>query len=311
MDDSTRDSRPVLVIGATGTMGGATVAALLERGTAVRALVRRFSTTLDTRVEQVVGDLGDERAVRSALRGTRSALYISPHEDGETEFAERFARVSRDEHVRIVFCGVHVSRRRLSGRLSALAFAVMMPAYRAKLALSARLERDLPDAVMFSPGNFMDNDEWFLDELLTGTFPHPHRRCSRIAASDIGEACAIALDDPDFPAGTYDLTGSESFTGAECAAVWQQQLGRPVVYTGADAAEWDRVASLRLPDTRKGHDSRRSFALLGKVSVGVDAAALAATTRILGREPLRYEEYVRRTLLHMRATEAGAVTPAS
>lgn len=73
----------VLVMGATGTVGGATVSALLGRGAMVSAFVRdpdRALEKLGPDVDQRRGDLGDAASVRQALDGVGSVLLCSGHD---------------------------------------------------------------------------------------------------------------------------------------------------------------------------------------------------------------------------------------
>ena len=53
----------ILVTGATGNVGRAVVRALLERGTPVRALVRRQDAALPDWVQRAVADLDDPGSV--------------------------------------------------------------------------------------------------------------------------------------------------------------------------------------------------------------------------------------------------------
>src|SRR5262245_41804403 len=72
----------VLVTGATGDTGQATVDELLARGRAVRALAHRRddrSKKLEDRgVEVVYGDLRDFGQVRAALSGVQRAYFVYP-----------------------------------------------------------------------------------------------------------------------------------------------------------------------------------------------------------------------------------------
>ncbi len=72
----------ILVTGATGKTGKDTVKFLLERGQAVRAMVRtnddRSEALRKQGAEIVLGDLRNFESVRAALEGTRSAYFVFP-----------------------------------------------------------------------------------------------------------------------------------------------------------------------------------------------------------------------------------------
>lgn len=70
---------PILVLGATGHVGRATVEALVGRGARVRALVRDpASALLPAQVEVARGDLTDPSSVAEAVRGTRGVFLLWP-----------------------------------------------------------------------------------------------------------------------------------------------------------------------------------------------------------------------------------------
>ncbi|HXS16201.1 MAG TPA: NAD(P)H-binding protein, partial [Polyangiaceae bacterium] len=87
----TQDDSTILVVGATGTIGGAALRALLSQGARVRALVRSPARMQGMKgVEIMAGDLADPDAVTRALQGIQVALYVSPHEQSEEHLAETF-----------------------------------------------------------------------------------------------------------------------------------------------------------------------------------------------------------------------------
>ncbi|MTD15905.1 NAD(P)H-binding protein [Nakamurella sp. YIM 132087] len=291
--DITTNPRRILVTGATGTMGGAVLQALLDSNTPglqIRVLTRRpFAAPVG--VEAVVGDLTDREAVRRALTGVDAAFYVSPHEDAEVEMAQLFVDETRRQGVRIVFAGVHVSTRTLGGKLMMQFFKVIMKPYRPKLAIGTMIEKSCPDAVLISPSNFMDNDLTFVEDIAAGTFPTPLKRVNRIAASDIGAVAARALLDPAAMTGTVNICGPESLTGEQSAAIWSEALGHPVTYTGNDPQAWAQAADRRLAGGKKGQDWRNSYRLLSKVSAGTSAKELQRTTALLGRAPVDFRTW--------------------
>lgn len=73
-------SRPVLVTGATGFIGGRLVERLVAGGHAVRALVRcpdRMRPELRERVDLVVGSLEHPGALRRAMAGTATVFHLA------------------------------------------------------------------------------------------------------------------------------------------------------------------------------------------------------------------------------------------
>jgi uncharacterized protein YbjT (DUF2867 family) len=70
---------PVLVTGATGRVGRAVVAQLLDAGVPVRALTRRpAAAALPAAVEIVAGDLTVPDSLEAALQGAGSVFLLGP-----------------------------------------------------------------------------------------------------------------------------------------------------------------------------------------------------------------------------------------
>lgn len=84
----------ILVVGATGRLGGSIARALLDSGNTVRALVRDGSSFDDARAETVPGDLKDPDSLRKACQGAdvvvTTANAIAPrHAEDTIESVDR------------------------------------------------------------------------------------------------------------------------------------------------------------------------------------------------------------------------------
>src|SRR5437867_3599170 len=88
----------ILVVGATGLVGSATVRQLMTLGVPVRALVRsaeKAATIAGPGVETVVGNLEQPGSFDAALDGVTRALLISPLNPRQVEWQGNFVEAAR------------------------------------------------------------------------------------------------------------------------------------------------------------------------------------------------------------------------
>ncbi|NUP25724.1 MAG: NmrA family NAD(P)-binding protein [Nocardia sp.] len=245
------DSAPVLVTGATGRQGGATVRALRAAGVPVRALVRDRSTDRAAAVaalgaELVTGDLRDRDSVIRAARGARSVFSVQMPAltaagfDFAGEIAQATnlveaaaaAGVEQFVHSSVTGAGQHTETPGWAeGRWPAVA-----PSLDAKAAIQDRVRAaGFPRWTILKPGFFMEN---FLPSMaflfprgIEGglvTVLNPATRLSLVAADDIGRAAAAAVADPRrFDRVELELAG-EHLSMTEIAEVLSRTLGRPL-----------------------------------------------------------------------------------
>src|SRR5712672_221548 len=94
------NQQTVLVTGATGDTGGATVEQLLARGRRVRALAHRKDARSkrlqDLGVEVVFGDFLDLDAIRAAVQGVRHAYFCYPIRPGIIQATAYFAQAAKE-----------------------------------------------------------------------------------------------------------------------------------------------------------------------------------------------------------------------
>ena len=88
----------MLVVGATGQVGGAAVAELVKLRVSVRALVRSNDKGRDLAqpdVELCVGDLEDIHSLVAALRGVESVLLVSAIDPRQVELQGNLVATAR------------------------------------------------------------------------------------------------------------------------------------------------------------------------------------------------------------------------
>src|ERR1700722_16577299 len=217
----------VLVTGATGDTGRATIEELLTRGHKVRALAHgrdnRSEKLREQGVEVVFGDLLDFGQVRSALDGVQRAYFVYPIRPGILQATAYFAQAAKEAGVDGIVNMSQKSAREdakshaatdhwLSERIfdwSGLTVAHIRPTYFAEWLLYV--------APMIKAG---------LLHVPFGTGKH-----APIAALDQGRVIAGILEDPAPHKGKiYPLFGPVEYTYQETAQLLSRGLGKDVEY---------------------------------------------------------------------------------
>jgi NAD(P)H dehydrogenase (quinone) len=217
----------VLVTGATGDTGRATVDELLARGHRVRALAHRLderSKRLQERgVEVVYGDLLDLGQVKAALNGVQRAYFVYPIRPGILQATAYFAQAAKEAGVDGLVNMSQISAREdakshaatdhwLAERVfdwSGVTVAHIRPTYFAEWLLYL--------TPMIKAG---------LLHVPFGTGKH-----APIAAEDQARVIVGILEDPAPHAGEiYPLFGPVEFTYAEIAQVLSRVLKKDVQY---------------------------------------------------------------------------------
>jgi NAD(P)H dehydrogenase (quinone) len=217
----------VLVTGATGDTGRATVDELLARGHQVRALAHKpddRSKRLQERgVEVAFGDLLDFDQVRSALSGVQRAYFVYPIRPGILQATAYFAQAAKEANVDGIVNMSQISAREdakshaatdhwLAERVfdwSGVTVAHIRPTYFAEWLLYL--------APMIKAG---------LLHVPFGTGKH-----APIAAEDQARVIVGILEDPATHNGKiYPLFGPVEYTYQETAEVLSRVLGKRVEY---------------------------------------------------------------------------------
>ena len=96
----------ILITGATGRIGGATLQYLSGRSIALRALARspdKAAAIVPPEVETVIGDFAAPQSLDVALEGVDAALLVSPLDPQQVELQGRFIEAAkRAGHIHIV-----------------------------------------------------------------------------------------------------------------------------------------------------------------------------------------------------------------
>src|SRR5262249_16340942 len=217
----------VLVTGATGDTGRATVDELLARGHKVRALAHaqddRSRTLQERGVEVVFGDLLDFDQVRAALDGAQRAYFVYPIRPGILQATAYFAQAAKEARVDGI-----VNMSQVSARQSAKSHAATDHWFSERVFDWSGLT-----VAHIRPTYFA---EWLLylaPMIKLGLLhvPFGTGRHAPIAAEDQGRVIAGILEDPaPHKGGMYPLFGPVQYTYHQIPQGLGRTLGKRVEY---------------------------------------------------------------------------------
>lgn len=279
----------VLVTGAAGATGRATVTELRSRGVPVRALVHR----IDSRSEQlsklgaevIEGDLLDFLSVRSALEGIQRAYFLFPVIPGILQATGYFAQAASEVRLKSVVNMSQVTARReaeshasrdhwIAERLfdrSGVPVTHLRPTVFAEwlLYFAARIAKEGCLALPFGPV-----------------------KQAAIATEDLARVIVTILLDPGpHQKQIYSLYGAEQLTFAEMVEQMSEALDRPIRYQQVDFKVFERGLLASGADPFLAQHMR---AVASDHGNGLFAGINDLVERITGRKPTMIKEFISR-----------------
>jgi uncharacterized protein YbjT (DUF2867 family) len=214
----------ILVTGATGTVGTATVAALQAAGAPFRVGSRNplKAQTLGASVVEL--DWDRPATLEPAFAGVEKLFLLTPVSDREPEYGRAAVAAASRAGVR------HILKLSVIG-------ADLEPGMRI-----GRLHREAERAIegsgigwtMLRPNSYAQNfvNYYGVNPHKSGAVYLPHGRggSSWVDARDVGEVAARVLTEPGHEGKAYTLTGGETVATADAIAILAEALGRTFEY---------------------------------------------------------------------------------
>jgi uncharacterized protein YbjT (DUF2867 family) len=235
----------ILIVGATGLVGSATVRHLTACGVPVRALVRsaeQAATLANPGVEAMVGDLEQPVSLDAALDGVTRALLISPLHPRQVAWQGNFVEAARRTGV------VHIVK------LSGLGTAPDSPLRSGRW--HAQTERHIADAGL--PFTYL-HPPFFMQNLLRSAAAIAAQgvlvasmqagKIAMVDARDVAAVAVAALTSDDHVGKTYTITGPEALSFQEVAQKLAAATGRALTYQDVPlAAVQQEMVATGLPE---------------------------------------------------------------
>jgi uncharacterized protein YbjT (DUF2867 family) len=223
MDLNRSSTKPILVTGATGYIGGQLIPLLLRRGYLVRCLVRGstnlYGRSWSQHVERVTGDLIDRNSIDQALKGISTAYYLvhsmasgSGYNLRDIQAASNFASAASSNGLeQIIYLGGLANPAQNIGRHM-----------RSRLMTGETLRQgsvpvtEFRASVIIGPGSTSFEMIRFLTEQLPVLImPRPlNNRVQPIAIQNVLEYLLAAMETPPCRGQSFEIGGTDILTFA-------------------------------------------------------------------------------------------------
>lgn len=272
----------VLVVGGTGTVGGALVKTLLARGVEVSVTSRggAAGSRVPDGVAVVTGDLSKPVSLATAFKGADGVFLMAPVSESETSLGLAGVAAAKAAGVkRLVYLSVFMPPG-----------SEVVPHFASKLPIEKAVRESGMGWTILRPNNFFQNDVTARPAILEGVYPSPlgSRGLNRVDVRDIAEAAANAFEQGID--GLFPLNGPRGLMGEDTARVYSETLNRPVRYAGDDLDAWASRASTALPAWLV-RDLRIMYEFFLANGMHASGRDFLAQERVLGHAPRTFERY--------------------
>jgi uncharacterized protein YbjT (DUF2867 family) len=289
----------ILITGATGTVGRAVLEEVRKTGKPLKAMYRseEDAKKAPPGVAAVIADFADKASLKAALQGVDTVFLVCSPIPQLVELESNVIDASKAGGVRHVV---------LNSAMGAGDYPKSFPGWHRKV--EDKLKASGLHYTILRPNGFMQNIVMYNAPSIRaqGAFyaAMGQAKTSVIDVRDVASVAANALVSPTAHAGqTYELNGPEALSNAEIATRISRVAGRPVQYVDIPRAaqrkamldvlmpEWQVTALLELQE----------YYISGKCAEVTDVLP-----KLLGRAPIRLEQFLEENKDSFRSQAAGA-----
>lgn len=264
----------VLVTGATGNIGGATVRALLDRGHHVRAVVREPLAQVPDGIETTVGDLDESQTIEPALTGVDAFFLLSGYR-GEQGVLD--AAVEAGVATVVLLSGGGAAARDLNNVISQF-----------QVAAENRVRSCGVSWTILRPHAYYTNVFRWPAIPGGGTVRAPFAEVpvAAIDPADVGAVAAVALTENGHDGKTYELSGPESLRPADQARTIRRVAGTDLTFEAQPDEEARAEMASQMPIEYV--DAFFSFYADGNLD---ESAVLPTVEAVTGRPPRSFADW--------------------
>ena len=276
----------ILLSGATGTTGSATVAQLRATGRPFRIMSRdvaRASRQFGGDLDYVAGDFAAPSTLDAAFDGIETLSLLCAFSETMVELELNAVEAAKRAGIRRIV------------KMSAIKAAPDAPTTirRWHGVIEQRInESGIPYTHLW-PNAFMQNFRRFAPLISEqGAFYAPvgDARISLVEIQDVAAVTVAALVEDGHEGETYEITGPAAISYAECAAILSEELGREVRYVSVS----DEEARAALGAAGIGPEAAHALVEIdGLFREGFGAPVTDVVERVTGRAPRDFRTFAR------------------
>lgn len=283
----------ILVTGATGNLGKATINSLLNKGISannIAALVRDESKSADFKSKGIqvrIGDYQDFDSLKSAFQGVDKLLLIS----SSSEIAQRF-----EQHKNVINAAketdvnhiIYTSFDMKDLRQSIMAGDVQYHADTSDYLKQAAVPYTLMDNTLYADLIPIILGNNILDEGIS--IPAGNGKTPFLPIIEMAEAIAVALTTSGHENKEYVLAAEAAFSFAEIADLLSEITGTTIAYNQTDIPSY--VSQLKQQGI-SGDDAAYLSRFAGAIAKGEFETNKSDVEQLLGRSPISLKDFLR------------------
>ncbi|MBE9601587.1 SDR family oxidoreductase [Pedobacter sp. MC2016-24] len=229
----------ILVTGASGHLGKATIDSLLKKVPAkqVVALVRDKNKADNLKAKGVqvrVGDYTDPSSIISALEGIEDLLLVSSSSLDRLQDHKNVIDAAKEKGLKHIYY--------TSGAVSNYGTTPLMPLAASHGDTEAYIKSSGLTYTIFQNSMYAETIPMYVGEKAVDTgiyFPAEDGKAAFALRTDMAEAIANAITSDGHENKTYVITGSKAYSFADVAEVLSELAGKQVTYISPEPADYE------------------------------------------------------------------------